>query len=332
MKLKKLKSTIIPHIEGVDLSENYLALFTGQRAVVLNRNLEIIHDIRKLKYVYDGKISPNEKSLLLTGTGNNLSLYSLEHSEIYDKATLRKPYNGNLGGKGIWSNDGRKVYVIAQNTETITNIVRVYNSDDLTEFNDINIGEYIIYDICRDEKAGQYCVLAYEREGSYYIIPFESLTEKRYEFSRQTDLIFSKINFDPITDLFEISCWSRLIYIDRASEISPSSTLPPEAVIKENLKYVVDEKLNTESVYDLLKEKCIAEKLVCDGLKKITLSKNEKYIFVVSNMEILVISAESKNILCKGKIDLDVIGFQEFENETLVIASREELLLYKLDE
>ena len=332
MKLKKLKSTIIPHIEGVDLSENYLALFTGQRAVVLNRNLEIIHDIRKLSYVYDGKISPDEKSLLLTGTGNNLFLYSLENSEIYDKATLRKPYNGNLDGRGIWSNDGSKVYVLAQNSETITNIIRVYNSKNLKEFEEINVGEYILYDICRDEKTGQYYVLAYERQGSYYIIPFEALTEKRCEFSKQNDMIFSKIKFDPITDLFEINSWSRIFYVDRSSNVLPSPTLPPENVIKENLKYIVDEKLNTESVYDLLKAKGIIEKLVCDGLNKITLSKNEKYIFVVSNMEILVISAETKNILCEGKIDLDVSGFQEFEDETLVIVSREELLLYKLVE
>ena len=332
MILKKLKTTLVPHIEGVDISENYLALFTGQRAVVLNRKLEIIHDIRNLKYIYDGRISPDEKRLLLTGTGSNIMLYSFENEDIYDKITLRKPYNGNISGRAIWSRDGEKIFVLPMNVETTTNIVRIFEADNLKKHKDIDILNYLMYDIIHIEN-DQYAVLAYKRETEcYYIILFDSQKTKIMQLSRFDNRMIQDVNYDYVTELFELDGWSEIIYVEKNSKASLKPTIPNELTVRENIRKITDDVNKSNYYFEYLKEVNLLEKTLIDGLKKITLSKNGKYIFVVTNMELIVLSTEKREILQKEKIDLSAKGFQEFDDGVLIATSKEQLFMYKLVE
>ena len=102
--------------------------------------------------------------------------------------------------------------------------------------------------------------------------------------------------------------------------------------MNKNIRKITDDVNKSNYYFEYLKEVNLLEKTLIDGLKKITLSKNGKYIFVVTNMELIVLSTEKREILQKEKIDLSVKGFQEFDDGVLIATSKEQLFMDKLVE
>ena len=159
MTIKPLKTGLLRNSQRIISSNKYVISLTGKRAVIMDRSLNFITELDKLYYVYNGQISPNEKTLLLISSGNIFYLYSLETFELMHKVTLRGTCSGNLEGRGCFSHDGKHIILILDNEKECISTLRVYNVDNLDEYKDYLENEYLLYRIIPVKSCMKYAIV-----------------------------------------------------------------------------------------------------------------------------------------------------------------------------
>lgn len=185
MKLERIKCKHLSRAWDITVSRNYLAACTGRRAVILNREPELLHTVEGLDYVYSAVFSPDETKLLLIANGNKFYILDMASKQL-DKLTLRAPYNYNLEGRGCWSFDGGHLLIPVQHSGSLNSTLRVYRADDLTKFEDFLPQRYNLTGIRRLEKRKTYLLIAQDRtDDRRYLLFFdgESVTARVLEDS-----------------------------------------------------------------------------------------------------------------------------------------------------
>ena len=137
MQLTKIPCKHFSRAQNIRVSSRYIVVFTGACVRVLNKELELLREIRGFYHVYDGRIAPDETQLLLISTTN--AFYTVS-PEGQDRPQLHivTALSENLEGQGCYSFDSRTILLpLGQYSSTI----RCYNTSDLTDFTDISTGD-----------------------------------------------------------------------------------------------------------------------------------------------------------------------------------------------
>ena len=69
MDISKIKASFLSKAQGIILGKKYVVFLTGRRAIITDKQLNVITEIGGLFYVYKGELSPDETKLLLISNG-----------------------------------------------------------------------------------------------------------------------------------------------------------------------------------------------------------------------------------------------------------------------
>ena len=126
MKLERIKCKPLERAKDLFVSRSYIIGCTGQKAAIMDRQLNLIHTVEGLEYVYSAEVSPDETKLLLISNGNKFYVVDM-HTFEKTRITVKAPYNYNLEGRGCWSFDGKSVWIVVQrSTGYINSTLRRY--------------------------------------------------------------------------------------------------------------------------------------------------------------------------------------------------------------
>lgn len=235
MKLERIKCKHLSRAWDITVSRNYLAACTGRRAVILSRELELLHTVEGLDYVYAAVFSPDEAKLLLIANGSKFYILDMA-SKGLEKLTVRAPYNYNLEGRGCWSFDGGHILIPVQHSGSLNSTLRVYRADDLTIFEDFLPQRYNLTGIRRLEKTKFYLLIGQDRtDDRKYLLFFdgEAVTARVLEDSEQMVVFGCDVDEEAgIVTLYTNPQCRRYRFDGSLAEVVPPPLAPDDPIQK----------------------------------------------------------------------------------------------------
>ncbi len=146
------------------ITPNYIILYTGTTVVICNKQFNLIKKIQNIKYVYNGYVSSDEKSLLLVSNVNRIYIISLEDYLIKYTYTAKKPYSGNLEGRACWSATDNTFFIPVQNEESMLSTIRQISCFPNLTFNDYLTEKFWIVYISFVQCEGRYLAIGLDRK------------------------------------------------------------------------------------------------------------------------------------------------------------------------
>lgn len=140
-KLKKETSHSLKNAKGWTFSNKFIVSFTGTKANVFDKSLNLIHTFTDLKYVYKGYISDDETKLLLVSSSNVFYVFSLETFILIQKYSLKGRFNNSLDGCGAWNFDNNTFIINAVDKYSVHSCIMLFSTESTAplkqiEFND----------------------------------------------------------------------------------------------------------------------------------------------------------------------------------------------------
>ena len=90
MKLERIKCKPLERAKNLYISQSYIIGCTGQKAAIMDKQLNLIHTVEGLEYVYSAEVSPDETKLLLISNGNKFYIVDL-HTFEKTQITVKSP-------------------------------------------------------------------------------------------------------------------------------------------------------------------------------------------------------------------------------------------------
>ena len=207
MKLERVKCKPLERAKNLCVSRSYVVGCTGQKAAILDKQLNLLHTVDKLEYVYCAAVSPDETKLLLISNGNKFYIVDLQ---TYEKTsvTVKAPYSYNLEGIGCWSFDGRSLWIpVNRSVGYINSTLRRYWLDDLSRYEDRLKDKYVITGLVPVEKTRSYFLTGYNRQENNrcYFIHFDGTGFREFPLAEDVDMLTPAITVDAEKGVVNIS-------------------------------------------------------------------------------------------------------------------------------
>lgn len=235
MKLERIKCKHLSRAWDITVSRNYLAACTGRRAVILSRELELLHTVDGLDYVYSAVFSPDERKLLLIANGSKFYILDMALKGL-DKLTLRAPYNYNLEGRGCWSFDGGHILIPVQHSGSLNSTLRRYRAGDLTKFEDFLPQRYNLTGIRRLEKSESYLLIGQDRtDDREYLLFFDGAKATAHVLEDSKHMVVFGCDVDEdagIVTLYTNPQCRRYRFDGSLAEVIPSPLAPDDPIQK----------------------------------------------------------------------------------------------------
>lgn len=303
MKLQRIKCPPLVHAWDLTVSPSCIIGCTGKRAVILDRQYNLLKTVEGLDYVYTAHLSPDEKQLLLISTGNKFYVTDLA-SGTTRQVTVRAPFNHNLEGKGCWSHDGQHIYIPVVHSKTFNSTLRRYRAEDLSVNAEFLKDEYwitVLHPLKRDQ--------------AYFMLGRKRDMERNF-FITMKDGSFQCIPLNQEDELF-----FRNAMQEEKQEIGLSSGKGYRRyALNGELKEVIENPFATgESVYG-------------DMITKCTVSQCGKYLFMSTNAGFYLMDAATRQLLAFVPEKFGVQNFEQPEPDVIALATPGGVKLYRMTE
>lgn len=169
MKLEQIPCKALAKAKSVFVFPSHLVGCTGKKAVLLDREQNLIHTIEGLSYVYFAAISPDESQLLLISNEKYFYVVDL-HSFEKRRIAVKAPWELLADTRGCWSSDGASVYIPVYRGEVST--LRNYRAADPSMYEDVLSGKYVLRTIQWVPSRKAYFLCGYgrqEKKQNYFI-------------------------------------------------------------------------------------------------------------------------------------------------------------------
>lgn len=340
MKLTRIKCAPLSRAKNIIITKDYVIGYTGKKAVILDHALNLIHEVQGLDYVYHGSVSPDKKRLLLISNGNKFYLVDLETFEMI-RITVKAPYNYNLEGQGCWSMDGRRIYILIQNGQTLRSTLRCYDADDLTQYYDLIPEKYCLTGIIAIEKYGKYLLAGYDRErnNENFLIHFDGDTFMEYPLSaRKGDVIFN-IDFDATNDEVLIYGFACKRYKMDGSFLGVISHAKPkqktisfaDAIRSTGIDGCGREQMDTEAFQQFLKQAENSQFPVQDDINKCGVSRKGEYVYLASSSGFYVLEPGTRQVVAEVHEEYGVQNYIEIGEKILALATGQSVKIFQLE-
>ena len=206
MKLERIKCKELARTKTFSVSQSYLVGCTGTRAVILDKQLNHVHTVEKLQYVYSASFSPDESKLLLISNENRFYILDMQTFAV-TSVTVKAPYNYNLEGRGCWSFDGNDVWIpVSRWTELENSTLRRYSANDPAKFEDFLPDVYVLDHISRIAKDRTYFLTGYNRKDARrrYFIYFDGNSFREYPLEVPETMLLSSCVVDEENDIITL--------------------------------------------------------------------------------------------------------------------------------
>lgn len=337
MKLERVKCKPFERAKNLCVSQSYIVGCTGQKAAIMDKQLNLIHTVEGLEYVYSADVSPDESKLLLISNSNKFYIVDMRTFEK-TRITVKAPYNHNLEGRGCWSFDGESVYISVQrSTGYINSTLRRYCVDDLNKYEEHLADKYHLNGISRIDSNNTYFLTGYNRQENNrtYFIYFDGTAFREFPLETSVNMIAPTATVDMekrVVTLSSIAGCRQFTLEGKA--IKTISHPKPE-----------DKTLHASDVFmhlfdgDTEKQKRLKEISVTLGLENISspdyITKCEtsscgEYIYLASESGFYLIDESTGDILASVSEEYGVQNFEELAPGFIAIATWTGVKLYKL--
>lgn len=280
IKFKRYKSYII--------DSSYFVGFTGKQAFCYDSNFEFLGTVDKLRYVYNGDISPDAEKIILISNENKFSIHKLPDLELIYKVTVKSPYNGNLEGNACWSFDSKQILLCALNEETLNSSLKIFDFETRSFTEDYLKEKYWLIKILRVIEKGKYLLVGFNRKDlKTYIIWFDGKDFSEYLLSGFNDVVTS-VKYNSVYDSVDICSENTILRYDCLGNTLPSnlsdlqkysiSETVLDVCFSKNLDIAYIGTLNGIYILDMKANQIIESFQVDYGVHKITEISHNKII------------------------------------------------------
>ncbi len=337
MKLKQIKCQHFARAKTVFVFPSYIVACTGQKAVLLDRQYNLIHAFENLDYVYSADISPDESKLLLVSNGNKFYIADLSTFEV-KRHTVRAPMNYNIQGCGCWSFDSQFVYIcVASSNSTICSTLRRFNASDLTDYTDFIPGKYLFQHILRLEENKNYFLMGANRQdGSrHYFIYFDGSTS--LEIPLEEDALGCYLQFDEKNGVVTIAATDACRQYTKLGKLIRKFEHP--APVQKNRTFsdvftplFAGNEEFEEKVHDITAAFGLDRIAFKDDIKQYTVSSCGKYLYMASASGFYVLNKDGNKVLASVSEKFGATNFTELEPGLIAVANMSTVKLYKICE
>jgi len=337
MKLEQVKCKPLGRAKDIHISKSYIIGCTGQKAIIMDKQLNLIHTVEGLEYVYSTEVSPDETKLLLISTGNKFYIVDL-HTFEKTRITVKSPYNHNLEGMGCWSFDGNSVLIpVQRGTGFINSTLRCYCVHDFSKYEDYLADKYYLNGISKVPGNNTYFLTGYNRKENNrtYLIYFDGTAFREFPLESSVNLISPTATIDMnkgvVTILSIAGCQE---YTLEGKAIKTISHPAP----KEKTLHASDVFMHLFDG-DAEKQKKLLEMSASLGLENVSapdyITKHElsscgRYIYLASESGFYLLNASTGDVLATVPEKYGVQNFEELDPGLIAIATWNGVKLYKL--
>jgi hypothetical protein len=333
MKLERIKCKPLERAKALCVSHSYIIGCTGQKAAIMDRQLNLIHTVVGLEYVYSAEVSPDETKLLLISNGNKFYVVDL-HTFEKTRITVKAPYNQNLEGQGCWSFDGKSIWIPVQ--RCINSTLRRYCVHDFRKYQDYLADKYCLIAISKIDSNNTYFLIGYNREENdrTYFIYFDGTEFREIPLETAVSAIMPPVTIDMESGVVTIASIAGC----------QQFTLEGKAVSTISHPDPKDKVLHFSDVFmslfdgDAEKQTHIKELSASLGLENITaadyITKHRssscgKYVYLASESGFYLIDASTGNLLASVPEKYGVQNFEELAPGLIAIATWSGVKLYR---
>ena len=337
MKLERIKCKPLERAKDLCVSQSYIIGCTGQKAAIMDRQLNLIHTVEGLEYVYFAEVSPDETKLLLISNGNKFYVVDM-HTFEKTRITVKAPYNRNLEGRGCWSFDGESIWIPVQhNSGYVNSTLRRYSVHDLNNYDDYLAGKYYLNGISRIDSNKIYFLTGYNRQedSRTYFIYFDGTVFREVPLDPSVDIVVLNATVDMEKGIVTIAsitgCHQFTLEGKAVSTISHPSPKERTFHFSDTFMHLFDGAAEKQKY---LKEVSAALGLedisAPDNVTKCGSSSCGKYTYLASESGFYLIDASTGDILASVPEEYRVQNFEELAPGVIAIATWTGVKLYKL--
>jgi hypothetical protein len=336
MKLERIKCKPLERAKNLFVSQSYIIGCTGQKAAIMDKQLNLIHTVEGLEYVYSAEVSPDETKVLLISNGNWFYIVDM-HTFEKTRITVKAPYNHNLEGRGCWSFDGKAVGIPVQRSLGYLNsTLRRYCVQDFTIYEDHLADKYYLDGISRIDTNNTYFLTGFNRQENdrAYFIYFDGAAFREVPLEPSMNMIAPTATVDMEKGVVTLSsitgCRQFTLDGKMVNTISHPSPKGKTLHASDVFMHLFDG--NTE------KQKHLKEVSASLGLEHISapdyitkyeLSSCGKYIYLASESGFYLIDASTGDILASVPEKYGVQNFEELAQGAIAIGTWSGVKLYQ---
>ena len=337
MRLERIKCKPLERAKNLCISKSYIIGCTGQKVVIMDKHLTMIHTVEGLEYVYSAEVSPDETKLLLISNCNKFYIVDLRTFEK-ERITVKSPYNHNLDGRGCWSFDGESVWICVQrNTGSVNSTLRRYCAEDFSKYEDYLPDKYCLISIARIDTDGIYFLTGYNRQENNrsYFIHFDGAEFREYPLDTSENMLALTATVDTEKGVVTVaSLQGCRQFTLEGNGITPISHPDPKYktfCASDAFMHLLDGDTQKQNH---LKEVSAALGLenipVPDLISKYELSSCGSYIYLASKSGFYLLDTGTGDVLATVPEEYGVQNFEEFAPGLIAIATWTGVKVYKL--
>lgn len=301
MKLQRIKCLPLVHAWDLTVSPSYIVGCTGKKAVILDRQYNLLQTVEGLDYVYKAHLSPDEKQLLLISNGNKFYVTDLA-SGMTRKVLVRAPFNYNLEGEGCWSHDGQYIYIPVVRAKGLNSTLRRYRVEDLSIDAEFLMDEYWITNLHPLRMSDSYFMVGLQRQLQRHFFIVMKNDDMKHIPLEQDDGVFFRGYLQ-----------------EEHQEISLSST-------NGHMRYALSGELK-----DIIGNPFASgESAYKDSITKYALSQCSRYIFMSTNAGFYLLDAPTKQLLSFIPEEYGVQNLEQLEPDVIALATSSGVTLYRM--
>ena len=336
MKLERIKCKPLERAKNLCISQSYIIGCTGQKATIMDRQLNLICTVEGLEYVYSAEVSPDETKLLLISNGNKFYIVDM-HTFEKTRITVKAPYSHNLEGRGCWSFDGKAVWIpVQRSTGYINSTLRRYSIDDFGKYEDYLADKYYLNGISGIAETGTYFLTGYNRQENNrtYFIYFDGAVFREVPLDPSVNMIALTATIDMEKGVVTLASVAgcRQFTLDGKTVRTISHPCPKVKTLhaSDAFMHLFDGDAEKQKrLREISASLGLANISAPDYITKYELSSCGKYNYLASENGFYLINANTGNILASVREEYGVQNFEELAPGIIALATWSGVKLYR---
>ncbi len=329
MKVTKVKNPHLNNTKTFTVSDEHIILYSGTRAVVLNKKFELICEIKNLKFIYNGCVSPDGKKLLLLAEGSYFYVVSLEDFSL-TKINLKRKHTGYIRGVGCWSPDSRYVFIQSLDEYCCSHILKYDVSNDFS-FELMPITDKQICYISYIKSIEKYLIVYMNMFDHLWYIMWTDFSESVSIPLKDFDDVISSVKVDESSCTINIIGFSCVRNYNFIGNSTPGIDIPLDMVKFNFSDAFKNIDIDIDSIKQLsdfvgLEDLPMTERIDC-----ITVSNDKSLIFAGTMLKLLILDAKDLKVLKKINYEFGVRNVYELEDNMLMVETFSGVKLLKYE-
>ena len=338
MDISKIKASFLSKAQGIILGKKYVVFLTGRRAIITDKQLNVITEIGGLFYVYKGELSPDETKLLLISNGTVFYVVDLNDFSL-KRYAIKGRYVTNLEGIGCWDFNGNNVYILVDMMKKDYTELRSYSVNEGGDKTIVKVfNEYTPVCIKQVKTVNKYLIVFFDRGsefGRYILMWFDGQTfSEGFLIGDESDDI-DAFNVDVIEDEKQIIIsgfmssgrydyeGKKIADITIDYQYRKSSFMD----VFKNIDIIDDQ--NKKQLSEMVKNLGLDDMSYKEAIKVFRYSHDKKYLYIGTNMRLIIVDCETGEQLSKN-VDYDVSQIEELDDHVILVSMDYSVKIYKI--